>query len=78
MSTFTIVLTEENGEINVTGGVEPALQPGQEVFSTIEIVGLFMRENMGEIVKAAIEWAKTPYDEPPEEPAIKAPRLILP
>jgi len=39
---------------------------------------LFMRENMGEIVKAAIDWAKTPYENPPEEPAIKAPRLILP
>jgi len=57
-TTMTIVLTEEKGELNTTGTIDPPLNPDQMIFNTAQIVGLFMREHMEEVVKLAISWAR--------------------
>ena len=73
-TTMTIVLTEENGEMTTTGTIDPPLNPDQIIFNTAQIVGLFMREHMEEVVKLAIGWAR----EAGETPQVETSQLILP
>ena len=60
MSKFTITLEDDADEIKLYGQVEPEITPDKTVFSTAEIIGLYMQSNMNTVMRDAISWAKTP------------------
>ena len=47
------------------------------LFSTAELVGLYLREHASDLLAAAVAWSKEPAPEA-QAPAIQAPKLILP
>tara|TARA_R110002126_G_scaffold50481_4_gene138969 strand:- start:278 stop:508 length:231 start_codon:yes stop_codon:yes gene_type:complete len=60
MSKFTITLEDDADEIKLYGQVEPEITPDKTVFSTAEIIGLYMQSNMNTIMRDAISWAQKP------------------
>lgn len=76
MAKVVIQIEDQGDEVLVQAAIDPPLTPDRVTFSTAEIVGLYLRENMAGILKQAVTWSKEP--ETVEEPAIKAPKLILP
>tara|TARA_R110000796_G_scaffold5791_1_gene21221 strand:+ start:1956 stop:2183 length:228 start_codon:yes stop_codon:yes gene_type:complete len=71
MSKFTITLEDDADEVKLYGQVEPEITPDKIVFSTAEIIGLYMQSNMNTIMRDAISWAKTPDEKSPS-------KIILP
>lgn len=78
MSQVLIQIQDQGDEVHVQVAIDPPLTEDKTVFSTAEIIGLYMREHMADLLKAAVLWTKEPEPAPVEEPAIKAPKLILP
>jgi hypothetical protein len=72
MAKVTIIIEDDGDEVKVQGTVEPEITADKAVFSTAVIIGLYMRQNMSNIMAAAIKWAQTP--DPVEEPS----RILLP
>lgn len=78
MAKFILQIEDAGEEVHVNAAVEPPLTDDKTVFTTAELVGLYLREHMPAVLEAAVAWAKEPEPPPVEEPVIKAPKLILP
>ena len=63
MSKLTIVIEDNGDEIKVQGTVEPSLTADKTVYTTAEVIGLYMQQNMAKIMSDAVKWAKEP-DQP--------------
>ena len=72
MAKVTLIIEDDGDEVKLHGNVEPEITPDKTVFSTAEIIGLYMQQNMSSIMSASIKWAQTP--DPVEEPS----RILLP
>lgn len=76
MAKVLIQIEDRDDEVVVQTAIDPPLTQDRELFTTAEIIGLYMREHMADLLKAAVTWSK--QAEPAEPPAIAAPKLILP
>lgn len=76
MSKITITIEDDGEEIKLAGLVEPEITADKTVFSTAEIIGLYMQSNMRTIMRDAITWSRTP-DEVTYAP-VKTSSIILP
>jgi hypothetical protein len=65
MSKLTIIIEDNGDEITVQGTVEPSLTADKTVYTTAEVIGLYMqqRQNMATIMSDAVKWAQEP-DQP--------------
>jgi hypothetical protein len=78
MAKFLIQIEDQGDEVTVQCAIDPPLTEDKAVFSTAELVGLYLREHMADLLKAAVAWSKEPEPAPAEQPALQAPKLILP
>ena len=77
MAKVTLIIEDDGDEVKLQGTVEPEITADKTVFSTAEIIGLYMQQNMSSIMAAAIKWAQTP--DPVDEVPVKEPsRILLP
>lgn len=72
MSKVTLTIEDDGDEVKLQGTVEPEITADKAVFSTAEIIGLYLQQNMAKIMGDAVKWSQTP--DPVEEPS----RIILP
>lgn len=70
MPKITLIIEDVGDEITLQGTVEPALDADKQIFSTAEIIGLYMQQNMSKIMGDAVLWARTPDE-------VKEPSLIV-
>jgi hypothetical protein len=75
MAKVTIIIEDHGDEVKLQGTVEPEITADKAVFSTAEIIGLYLQQNMSGIMADAVNWAQTP--DPVEEVPVKEPSLIL-
>lgn len=75
MPKVTIIIEDHGDEVKLQGTVEPEITADKAVFSTAEIIGLYLQQNMSGIMADAVKWAQTP--DPVEEVPVKEPSLIL-
>jgi len=77
MAKVTIIIEDHGDEVKLQGTVEPEITADKAVFSTAEIIGLYMQQNMSSIMAAAIKWAQTP--DTVDDAIVKEPsRIIMP
>ena len=77
MSKVTIIIEDDGDEIKLQGTVEPEITADKTVFSTAEIIGLYLQQNMAKIMGDAVKWAQTP--DTVDEAIVKEPsKIILP
>ena len=77
MAKVTIIIEDHGDEVKLQGTVEPEITADKAVFSTAEIIGLYLQQNMSGIMADAVNWAQTP--DPVEEVPVKEPsRILLP
>ena len=77
MAKVTIIIEDHGDEVKLQGTVEPEITADKAVFSTAEIIGLYMQQNMSKIMADAVKWAQTP--DPVDEVPVKEPsRILLP
>ena len=72
MAKVTIIIEDDGDEVKLHGTVEPEITADKAIFSTAEIIGLYLQQNMANVMATAVKWAQTP--DPVEEPS----RIILP
>ena len=75
MAKVTLIIEDDGDEVKLHGTVEPEITADKAVFSTAEIIGLYLQQNMGKIMADAVKWAQTP--DPVDEVPVKEPSLIL-
>jgi hypothetical protein len=75
MSKVTIIIEDREDEVMIHGTVEPFMTEDKLIFSTAEIVGLYMQDNIAKIVADAVKWSQTP--DPVEDVSVKEPSLII-
>lgn len=76
MAQVLIQIEDQNDTIVFQAAINPPLTEDKEIFTTAEVVGLYLREHAADILAAAVAWSKAPQ----EEPAIKIddkPSLVL-
>lgn len=77
MAKVTITIEDDGDEVKLKGTVEPFITEDKTVFSTAEIIGMYLQQHMSKIMGDAIKWAQTP--DTVEEAQIKeSSRIILP
>jgi hypothetical protein len=77
MAKVTIIIEDHGDEVKLQGTVEPEITADKAVFSTAEIIGLYLQQNMAKIMADAVKWAQTP--DPVDEVPVKEPsRILLP
>lgn len=76
MATVIMKIEDVGDDIHIHTVINPPLTEDKTVFTSAELVGLFLRENAQKILDAAEQWGREP--EPAPAPAIEAPKLILP
>jgi hypothetical protein len=76
MSKVLIQIEDVGDEIVFQAAIDPPLTEDKTIFSTAELVGLYLREHASDILAAAVAWAKAP--DSAEEAKVQAPKLILP
>ena len=77
MAKVTIIIEDHGDEVKLQGTVEPEITADKAIFSTAEIIGLYLQQNMANVMAAAVKWAQTP--DPVEEVPVKEPsRILLP
>lgn len=77
MPKVTLIIEDHGDEVKLQGTVEPEITADKAIFSTAEIIGLYLQQNMSSIMAAAIKWAQTP--DPVDEVPVKEPsRILLP
>ena len=77
MAKVTIIIEDDGDEVKLHGTVEPEITADKAIFSTAEIIGLYLQQNMANIMAASVKWAQTP--DPVEEEPVKEPsRILLP
>ena len=75
MAKVTIIIEDHGDEVKLHGTVEPEITADKAIFSTAEIIGLYLQQNMANVMADAVKWAQTP--DPVEEVSVKEPSLIL-
>ena len=75
MSKVTIIIEDKEDEVMVHGSVEPFMTEDKLVFTTAEIIGLYMQDNIAKIMADAVKWSQTP--DPVEDVSVKEPSLII-
>ena len=77
MAKVTIIIEDHGDEVKLQGTVEPEITADKAVFSTAEIIGLYLQQNMANVMAASVKWAQTP--DPVEDVPVKEPsRILLP
>lgn len=76
MAKVLIQIEDRDDEVIFQAAIDPPLTEDKVMFTTAEIVGLYLREHAADLLAAAVAWTKQP--EPVEEPKVQAPKLILP
>ena len=77
MPKVTIIIEDKDDEVMVHGSVEPFMTEDKTVFSTAEIIGMYLQQHMSKIMGDAVKCAQTP--DPVEEVPVKEPsRILLP
>ena len=77
MAKVTLIIEDHGDEVKLHGTVEPEITADKAIFSTAEIIGLYLQQSMAKIMADAVKWAQTP--DPVEEVSVKEPsRIILP
>ena len=76
MARVLISIEDKDDEIVFQAAIDPPLTEGKDLFTTAELVGLYLREHAADLLAAAVAWSKEP--EKAEAPAIQAPKLIVP
>jgi hypothetical protein len=76
MAKVTLIIEDQGDEVTMQGTVEPEITADKAVFSTAEIIGLYLQQHAGHIMSSAIKWAQTP-DEPVETSPIILPGAQL-
>jgi hypothetical protein len=77
MAKVTIIIEDHGDEVKLQGTVEPEITADKAIFSTAEIIGLYLQQNMAIVMATAVKWAQTP--DPVEEVPVKEPsRILLP
>jgi hypothetical protein len=76
MARVLISIEDKDDEIVFQAAIDPPLTEGKDLFTTAELVGLYLREHAADLLAAAVAWSKEP--EKAEAPAIEAPKLIVP
>lgn len=77
MAKVIIQIEDVGDELVFQAAIDPPLTEDKVLFSTAELVGLYLREHASDLLAAAVAWSKEPAPEA-EVPAIQAPKLILP
>jgi hypothetical protein len=75
MAKVTIVIEDQGDEITLQGTVEPAITSDKEIFTTAEVIGMYLQQHMSQIMAQAVRWAQTP--DTVEEAQVKEPSLIV-
>jgi hypothetical protein len=75
MAKVTLIIEDKDDEITLMGTVEPPITADKELFSTAEIIGLYLQQNMAQIMAQSVRWAQTP--DTVEEAQVKEPSLIV-
>ena len=75
MAKVTIIIEDHGDEVKLQGTVEPEITADKAIFSTAEIIGLYLQQNMANVMAASVKWAQTP--DPVEEVPVKEPSRIL-
>lgn len=60
MAKITLIIEDDGDEVKLQGTVEPEITADKTVFSTAEIIGLYMQQNMAKIMQDSVKWAQTP------------------
>jgi len=77
MAKVLIQIEDVGDEIVFQAAIDPPLTEDKTIFSTAEVVGLYLREHASDILAAAVAWTKEP--EQVEEAKVQArTNLILP
>jgi len=77
MAKVTLIIEDDGDEVKLQGTVEPEITADKAIFSTAEIIGMYLQQHMSKIMGDAVKWAQTP--DTVEEVAVKEPsRIILP
>ena len=77
MAKVTIIIEDHGDEVKLQGTVEPEITADKAIFSTAEIIGLYLQQNMAKIMGDAVKWAQTP--DTVDEAIVKEPsKIILP
>ena len=63
MAKVTITIEDKDDEVKMLGTVEPQLTPDKEMYTTAEVIGLYMQQNMAKIMSDSVKWAREP-DQP--------------
>ena len=63
MAKLTIIIEDDGDEVKMLGNVEPQLTPDKGVYTTAEVIGLYMQQNMAKIMSDSVKWAREP-DQP--------------
>ena len=77
MAKVTLIIEDDGDEVKLNGTVEPAITADKTLFSTAEIIGLYLQQNMSNVMVAAVKWAQTP-DQVEEVPVKEPSRILLP
>jgi hypothetical protein len=77
MPKVTLIIEDAKDEVKLHGNVEPEITLDKTVFSTAEIIGLYMQQNMAKIMQDSIKWAQTP-DTVDDAIAKEPSRILLP
>jgi hypothetical protein len=75
MAKVTLIIEDQGDEVTLMGTVDPAITPDKAIFSTAEIIGMYLQQNMSQIMGQAVRWAQTP--DTVEEAQVKEPSLIV-
>ena len=60
MAKITLIIEDDGDEVKLQGTVESEITADKTVFSTAEIIGLYMQQNMAKIMQDSVKWAQTP------------------
>ena len=63
MAKLTIIIEDDGDEVKMVGIVDPQLTPDKEMYTTAEVIGLYMQQNRRKIVSDSVKWAREP-DQP--------------
>ena len=63
MAKLTIIIEDDGDEVKMLGTVEPQLTFDKEMYTTAEVIGLYMQQNMAKIMSDSVKWAREP-DQP--------------
>ena len=75
MAKVTIIIEDHGDEVKLQGTVEPEITADKAIFSTAEIIGLYMQQNMAKVMADSVKWAQTP--DAVDDAVVKEPSLIL-